>query len=470
MSDSDNTSNLEEAPRKPGLAVALIPVIALIILLGINVFKFDGYPHIPLILATAVAGFVGIRLGHSWESLEKGMIEGIHVSMKAILILMIIGILIGLWIAGGIVPALIYYGLELMSPGWFLPATCLVCAVVSVSTGSSWTTAGTVGVALIGVGNVLGVPAGMSAGAVVSGAYFGDKMSPLSDTTNLAPAVAGAELFDHIRHMLWTTVPALLISIVLYFVLGLFSVKGTADASSVQVIQAVLNEHFKISPLLLLAAVLVVLMVVFKLPAVPAMLIGSGVGGLLALGIQGVSFAGVFDIAFDGFKPDTGSGDVDALLEKGGLMGMMNTVSLILCAMSFGGVMEKSGMLKAIAESILRLAKSTGSLITATVATCFGMNVIAPDQYLSIVVPGRMYRDAYKEQGLHPVNLSRTLEDAGTLSSALVPWNTCGAFMGGALAVGAFEYLPFAFLNLLTPLIAIFYGFTGKSLMKLKGN
>ncbi len=454
--------------RHPGLLLALVPVLALVALLAINVFLFDGYPHLPLVLATAVAALVGVRLGYSWESLEEGMIEGIQVSMKAVLILMIIGVLIGLWIAGGIVPSLIYYGLKVMSPGWFLPATCLVCAVVSISTGSSWTTAGTVGVALIGIGDAMGISLSMTAGAVVSGAYFGDKLSPLSDTTNLAPAVAGSDLFDHIRHMIWTTIPALLISLVLYLLLGWMAGGQAADQGSVVMIQETLKGSFVISPLLLLPAVIVVIMVVLKLPALPAMLAGALIGALLALTVQSAPLGDVFNVAFDGFAPDTGSDQVNELLEKGGLMGMMNTVALILCAMSFGGVMEKAGMLKAIAESILSLARSTGSLITATVLTCFGMNIIAPDQYLSIVVPGRMYRDAYRKQGLDPVNLSRTLEDAGTLSSPLIPWNTCGAFMGSVLAVGSFEFLAYAFLNLLTPVIAILYGFTGWKIIKVE--
>ncbi|MDA7915915.1 Na+/H+ antiporter NhaC [Verrucomicrobia bacterium] len=452
---------------EPSLMLSMVPVVVLMVLLGGNVFLFEGTAHIPLMLATAVVCLVSWRLGYQWDVLEEGMLKSVSVSMKAILILLIIGVLIGLWIAGGIVPSLIYYGLQLMSPGWFLPGACLVCAAVSLSTGSSWTTAGTVGIALIGVGDVMGIPVEMCAGAVISGAYFGDKMSPLSDTTNLAPAVAGSELFEHIRHMVWTTVPALVISLVLYFVLGLFVVEGAADAKVVGEIQGVLSDHYVINPLLILPAVLIGVMVVKKIPAIPAMMAATLFGGVLALLIQEESLKSVFEIAFVGVEASTESGTVDSLLNRGGLVSMMETTALIICAMCFGGAMESSGMLKTIANSVLKFAHSTGSLIVATVCTCFGMNVIAADQYLAIVVPGRMYKDAYRKQGLAPVNLSRTLEDAGTLSSPLVPWTTCGAFMSSTLDVSVGAYFPFVFLAFLTPMIAIYYGFSGRTIIKL---
>ena len=478
----DNESNEPRAIRDPKLGEALIPVGVLILVLINTLFAFSfggdasdhgwkigplvisergGDAHLSLIVAAAVAAALGIRFGHSWKSLEDGIVHGIKIGLPAILVLMTIGVLIGTWIASGIVPMLILCGLKTLSPAVFLPAACLVCAIVSVSTGSSWTTAGTVGVALIAVGKALDVPLGMSAGAVISGAYFGDKMSPLSDTTNLAPAVAGAELFEHIRHMAFTTVPALFISLILYALLGAFNTSGQGDTSNVESYVAAISGSFNLNPLLLLPPLLVIAMVVYRIPALPALLGGAGLGALFAVIFQGANWGDILNAAHSGFSPDTGTKEVDELLENGGLLNMMSTVALILCALSFGGVMERTRMLAVIAESILKLAKYTGSLIASTVATCVGMNIIAPDQYLSIVVPGRMYREAYEKRGLHPKNLSRTLEDAGTLTSPLVPWNTCGAFMTGALLVNPLTYLPFAFLNLLTPIIAIVYGYMG---------
>ncbi len=448
--------------RTARLWEALLPVAALIFFLALNIKLYGGEPHIPLVVGTVVAAIVGISLGYSWKSIEEGMVQGIVISLKAVLILLIIGILIGTWIASGVVPIMIFYGLKLLTPEIFLIAACIICSIVSLATGSSWTTAGTVGVALIGVGQGLGIHPGMVAGAIISGAYFGDKMSPLSDTTNLAPAVAGSELFDHIRHMLYTTGPGLLIALVLYALLG-FKVVGKGEVSSeeITIILQTIESGFNLNPLLLLPPLLVIVMVIFRIPALPALLGGAALGGVLGMIFQGMSLGDVFSVAKDGYAATTGVSDVDRLLSRGGMVGMMNTIALILCAMSFGGVMEKTGMLMALANAILKMAKSTGSLVASTAATCVSMNIIAPDQYLSIVVPGRMYRDAFEKANLHPKNLSRCLEDAGTLTSPLVAWNTCGVYMFGALGVSPFVYLPFAFLNLITPLISILYGFTG---------
>ena len=446
---------------------ALIPVVALIGLIAINLLKFEGEAHIPLILASGVAALVGLSLGHSWKSIEKGILDGILIGMKAILILCVIGVMIGTWIAAGVVPFMIYYGLQILSPGIFLVAACLICAVVSLATGSSWTTASTVGIALMGVATGLNIPAPMAAGAVISGAYFGDKMSPLSDSTNLAPAVAGSELFEHIRHMLYTTLPALFIALILYGLLGMRGFEGSIQTSQVTEITKALKTQFDLSFLLILPPLFVIGMVFFRWQALPALLLAGLLGGVLAMGIQGESIGSVFSIAHYGYVSKTGNEAVDALLSHGGLNSMMNTISLVLCALSFGGIMERTGLLKTLAQSILSLARSTGSLVAATVCTCLGMNILAPDQYLSIIVPGRMYRDAYRARGLHPKNLSRTLEDAGTLSSPLVAWNSCGAFMAGTLAVSPIDYLPYAFLNLFAPVIGIFLAYTGWTIVRL---
>jgi Na+:H+ antiporter, NhaC family len=458
-----------KSPQPSTLFHALIPICALILFIGGNAAihgESEWAPHIPLVLAAAIAALVGIVIGVSWKDIETGIVDGISVGMRAILILCVIGIMIGTWIASGIVPVMIYYGLQFMSPSFFLVASCLICSIVSLATGSSWTTAGTVGVALIGVGKGLGVPLPMVAGAIISGAYFGDKMSPLSDSTNLAPAVAGSELFEHIRHMLYTTAPALIIALILYAILGLRGFEGESSSDSINTILTTLNDSFNLSPLLLLPPGLIVLMVIFRLHALPALLGAALIGALLAITFQKVSPMEMVDIAQGGYTATTGNEMVDELLSRGGLDSMMYTVSLVLCALTFGGIMERCGFLKAIANAILKLARSTGSLVTATVATCFGMNIVAPDQYLSIIVPGRMYRDAYKERGLHAKNLSRTLEDAGTLSSPLVAWNTCGAYMATTLTVAPLAYLPYCFLNLLTPVIAIALAYLGWTIVK----
>ncbi|KPK95641.1 sodium:proton antiporter, partial [bacterium SM23_31] len=398
------------------------------------------------ILATTVASVVAVYLGYSWKEVQDSLVKGIILALQACLILMVIGCLIGTWIQSGIVPSMIYYGLKLISPSIFLVTTCVICSVVSISTGSSWSTAGTVGVALV-------------AGAIISGAYFGDKMSPLSDTTNLAPATAGTDLFTHVRHMAYTGVPSLILALILFTIVGFKYGGGTVDASGVSRMLSTLDSNFTISPWLLFPPLLVILMVILKIPAIPALLGGTILGGIVAAIFQGNSLGEIIIVSFNGFESNTGVASVDDLLSRGGLLSMMSTIALIFCALAFGGVMEGSKMLETIASSILKLARSVGSLVTATVVTCIGMNIIAPDQFLSIVIPGRMYRNAFLKQNLHPKNLSRLLEGAGTLSSPLVPWNTCGAFMSSVLGVSAGVYFPFCFFNLINPLVCIAYGY-----------
>jgi NhaC family Na+:H+ antiporter len=478
------------APARPvPFLVALIPVAALVALLWLNVRVFGSADnHVPLVIAAMIAATLAIVvLKQPWKALERGILHAIQMAMQAILILMVVGMLIAAWIQAGIVPQLIVYGLELISPSVFLVTACLVCAVVSLATGSSWTTAGTVGVALIGVGDALGLSPGMVAGAIVSGAYFGDKMSPLSDTTNLAPAMAGSNLIEHVKHMIWTVTPALLISLVLYAVLGGRHEAGDALGRVEQVI-ATLEGRFVLSPWLLLPPALVLGLVAASFPAIPALLLGTFAAvaiGLVVQPFEGGLVAALgeyFSVLYNGFtiqlvdalpsdaiEPQRAAAEtVQGLLDgRGGMKSMLGTVALIVCALSFGGVMEASGMLQSIAAKVLGLVRGTGSLIAATVFTCFGVNVLASDQYMSIVVPGRMFRTAYLERRLHPKNLSRALEDSGTVTSALIPWNTCGAQMYAVLGVAAGLYWKFAFLNLLCPLISMIYGFTGFTIAKI---
>ncbi len=453
-------------PRPPKLWHALLPVLLMIFFLGFNIFKYNGSPHLPLVGGAVVASFMGLYLGYSWKEIEKGIVNGIFIALQACLILLVIGILIGAWIAGGIVPTMIYYGLKILSPSIFLLATTVICAMVSLATGSSWSTAGTVGVALVGVGQGLGIPLPMVAGAIISGSYFGDKMSPLSDTTNLAPAVAGAELFSHIRHMIYTTGPSLLIALTLYGLLGLRYTHGNLQHQNIDLILSTIHSHFNTSPIMLLPVALVIFMVIFRIPALPALLANAALGGVFALIFQKTDLGAVLNAAQNGYVSETGVAAVDALLSRGGMESMMSTVALIIVALSFGGVMERTGLLNVIGEAVLKRAKSTGSLVLSTVLTAIGMNIIAPDQYLSIVVPGRMYREAYKKAHLKPKNLSRALEDGGTLSSSLIPWNTGGAYMWATLGVYPFAYLPFAFINIINPIISIILGYTGWTMEK----
>jgi len=454
--------------RKPRLWEALIPIFALITILSIGIMIYDASPHIPLVLASVVAVLMAMKIGYKWSDLEEGIINTIQMSMQAIIILMIIGMVIGSWILSGTVPTMIYYGLKILSPGIFLVATCIICAIVSLATGSSWTTAGTVGIALLGVGIGLGIPKEMIAGAIISGAYFGDKMSPLSDTTNLAPAMAGATLFDHVKHMIYTTGPSLIISLIIFAVIG-FGYSGKAiNSSELQVIFDGLQKSFVINPILLLPPVVVIILVVKKFPAIPGLLIGVILGAILAMLVQKTDFGGILSALNSGYVGDSGVKMVDELLNRGGLQSMMSTVSLIICAMTFGGVMERAGFLQLIAEKLLKFAVSTGSLVLVTIVSCIACNILAGDQYLSIVIPGRMYKDEFARRGLAPKNLSRCLEDSGTLTSALVPWNTCGAFMSSTLGVATIAYLPFCFLNLINPVVSILYGYTGITMEKLE--
>ena len=467
----------EKTKRTPSLGISLVPVIVLIASLFYTIVFLEGSGHIPLIFGAMVAAVIsGRALRMSWEDIQNGLTGGIVAALPAILILIIVGLLIGVWIASGVVPVMIFYGLKILAPGYFLVATCLICSLISLATGSSWSTAATVGLAMMGVGQALGIPAGMTAGAVISGAYFGDKMSPLSDTTNLAPAVAGTQLFTHIRHMVYTTVPALIIALIIFTVIGIMRpVTGSVETPEYLMMLSTLSESFNLTPWLLIAPVAVLYLVWKRTPALPALVIGVVVGAVLLLIFQreaGEGLASILgrlvDSLYSGFVSETGVESVDGLLSRGGLTSMLDTIALIVVALAFGGIMEASGMLARMAAAILNLARSTGSLIAVTIFSCFGMNILASDQYLAIIVPGRMYRGAYIKRGLHPKNLSRALEDSATLTSPLIPWNTCGAYMSGVLGVSCFTYLPFAFLNLFSPLISMFYGFTGITIEKIE--
>ncbi|MDD4088516.1 MAG: Na+/H+ antiporter NhaC [Tissierellia bacterium] len=462
-------SKVPREKKEATLGISLIPVIVIIAVLGYAIIVLGADPHIPILIGAAVGSLLAVyKLGYTWEEVEKGIIDSIGSVMQAILILAVIGMLIGTWIGGGVVPTLIYYGLKILSPTFFLITALLLCSVVAIATGSSWTTAGTVGVALIGIAQGLGISPALAAGCIVSGAYFGDKMSPLSDTTNLAPAMAGAKLFDHIRHMFYTTGLSYGIAAIIYIILGLQYRGKAIDAVEIEGILTAIEGIYYINPLFLLVPVITIAAVAMKVPAIPGLLLGVLLGAICML-FQGSGDPGsIVDAIHYGVAASSGHEMVDELLSGGGLDSMMWTISLIMCALTFGGVLESTGMMAAIANKMLEFAKSTGSLILVTVLSCLFVNILCADQYLGIALPGKMFKDAYVKRGLAPRNLSRALEDSGTVTSALVPWNTCGATMAGFLGVATFAYAPFAFFNLLSPIVSIIYGYTGFSIMTIE--
>ncbi|CAB0149972.1 Malate-2H(+)/Na(+)-lactate antiporter [Pseudidiomarina piscicola] len=469
--------------KEPTLWQAALPLLVLICALAGSVYLFGedssyGPNQIALWCAAGVAIIIGFINNYSWEDIEEGIKEGISVALGALLIILAVGSLIGTWLLSGTVPTMIYYGLELLNPGWFYAASALICGIIALAIGSSWTTAATIGVALMGVAAGMGLSPAITAGAVVSGAYFGDKMSPLSDTTNLAPAVAGTELFAHIRYMAYTAGPAYLITLIIFFFLGL-NVEATASALQLETMQLELTNAYNIGWEMLVPLAVLLYLAATRKPALPTVFFGALLGGVWAVLFQPElitqlagddSAVGSLKVVWlaltDGVTVETGSEQLDSLLSGGGMSSMLNTVWLILSAMAFGAVVEKIGLLQRLISGVLGFAKSTGNLITATLFTCFGANVLTADQYMAIVIPGRMFREEYEKRGLDARVLSRTLEDSGTLTSALIPWNTCGAFMMGTLAISPLEYAPFAFFNWLTPLIAIFYGYTGIRILR----
>ena len=564
---------MEPTFKKPSLTQALTPIISLVILLMISVISIweddslGGANQMALLFGTAIAALIGWRLKYKWKDMLSGISDSILSALPALLILLLIGALAGTWLISGIVPSMIYYGLKILNPTIFLFAACLVSAIISLATGSSWTTIATIGVALLGIGQAMDINTGLIAGSIISGAYFGDKMSPMSDTTNLAPAVAGTDLFTHIRYMMWTTIPSIVITLLIFFVIGFFVGEGGSTEEMNGILSAI-EGSFYITPWLFLVPAAVVFMIIKKVPAIPALFAGALLGGVAALVFQpniinqnGIKNTVIIEgentteYSFEWFQEDekikgdsklknvdggtyelviskggdvaatgsfilpealdtaamdnftltfdnninklgltatlsrsnyleasyrsvinamtvetsvnTSSDQVNKLLGTSGMSGMMGTIWLIICAMSFGGILDKLGMLSKITEVIVSKAKSRGSLIATTTLTCIGFNVTASDQYLAIVVPGKMFSKTYRERGLAPQNLSRTLEDSGTVTSVLVPWNTCGAAQSHVLGVATGEYFLFCFFNIISPIMTIIYGYFGIKIARL---
>ena len=458
---------MENERRKPYLYEAILSFGFLIAIMAASISIYEADPHIPMLVGTLFAALIAVKIGYSWDEIQTSMFDGIYQALQAIIILAIIGVLIGVWLLAGVVPSMIYYGLGILKPSIFLVATVIICSITSLATGTSWGTTGTIGIALMGIAQGLGIPAPIAAGAIISGAYFGDKMSPLSDTTNLAPAVAGTDVFTHVKFMLPSTLISYGITLGIFLFIGFkFSGEGT-DFSAIETIRTGIISSFKISPLLLIPPIAVIVSIAFKVPAIPGITIGIIIGAIEAIIFQGANLGNLLTASFSGFVSETGVEMIDKLLTAGGLQAMMFSISLTIIAMMFGGIMEKTGQLEVIVGALIKRIKSVTGLITATILTCLFSNATMPEQYISIVIPGRMYASAYKERGLHPKTLSNALEASGTLTSALIPWNTCGVFMKGILGVSALQYGKWAFFNYLTPIIVILLSFTGLTVAKL---
>jgi NhaC family Na+:H+ antiporter len=484
----------ENVGRPPTLieAVIVIGIAAVLIAMAVRYWETD--VHIALVLSAAVATVMALFvLKYPWSTIEEGVLASIMMGMQAMLILFTVGILIGTWLLSGVVQTMIYYGLAILNPSIFLIATLLICSIVSLATGSSWGTSGTVGIALMGIAAGLGVPPALAAGFIISGAYFGDKMSPLSDTTNLAPAMAGTDIFQHIRSMLWTTVPSYAVVIIIAGILGLNYSSGAFDIEKVRAIQDLMKVEFSISPIGLIPPILVIALAASGKPALPSIFSGALAG--IALGIfQGAPFGAMLDVMQNGYTPvlpaelvglaenipalenlmaehglsafstdsiTNAAAVLNELLARGGLQSMTWSNSLVLCALVFGGVLDKCGFLQVMLEVLMKRVRTVGGYVTAVAVACVATNAIASDQYIAIVLPGRMFKSAFDDKGLHPRMLSRALEDTGTITSPLVPWNTCGAYQSSTLGVPTVQYMPFAFFNYINPLMAIFLTYIG---------
>lgn len=454
----------------PSLAQSFVATLLAALTISVGILAFGGVDAVPvlIVLAMVPAAVVAMLGGQRWADLEEGLVDGMQLALKALAILMVVGAAIAAWASSGTIAAMIDYGLRFISPSWFLPAAVIVSSVVSLSIGSSWATVATVGVALLGVGGALGIEPGLSAGAVISGSYFGDKMSPLSDTTNLAPGIAGAELFDHIQAMLYTTLPAYGIALLIFTAIGLSGSTDAAafDTSGVVTLQAALHAGQNLSIWLLLPPVLVIGLALLRVPALPVLFIATAVGAIEAALFQGQSAGDLLVQLYEGYASATGDAQVDKLLSRGGMASMSYTISLVLSATALGGLLETAGFIEVLLRALLARVQSTAGLIISTLVAAVGVNMLLAEQYLAIVVPGRMFRDAYAERGLQPRMLSRTIEDSATVTSPLVPWNSCGAYMSAALGVSTFTYAPYAFFNLVMPVVSGVFALLGLFILR----
>ncbi|MDR5659638.1 Na+/H+ antiporter NhaC [Serpentinicella sp. ANB-PHB4] len=449
----------------PSFWISLVPFIVMGLSLGVSVFLYDTEPHSSLILGTITVAAIGYYYNHSWDQIEKSIVSSISRAISAIIILLIIGMLIGTWIASGVVPALMYYGFYVFSETWFLPSILVLCSFISVVTGSSWTTAGTIGVAAIGIGQGLGIPAHIIAGAVVSGAFFGDKLSPLSDSTNLTPSLLKVDLYEHIKHMLYTTVPSFVIALILYAIIGIFFIEG-GNGIDVSDYQSAIAENFRLSYWLIIPPAAVVTLILFKVPAIPSLAVGVLLGSMVQIIAQGSNLGEVFETLYHGVEISTGWDEMDELLSRGGMSSMYSVVALAIVALPFGGLMNDTGMLSAIVSKMTAFLNTRGPLVLTTALTSIFINIFGANQYLAVILPGQMYEEHYKKLDLHNKNLTRALEGGGTLTAPLIPWNSSGAFMLSVLAVDPLKYAPYAFVCWLTFIVATAFAYFNVTMEK----
>lgn len=466
MNDSVN-----ENIKKPKIWQSLLVLLIMVASLAVGIIVFGSDAHVPMLIGVAAAAVMALCLGYKWIEIEKFMISGISKSIQSILILVLIGVLIGVWIVAGVVPSMIYYGLGIIKPQIFYFACLIICSVTSLATGSSWGTMGTMGVALLGIAYGLGLNPGITVGAIVSGAYFGDKLSPLSDTTNLAPSMAGTDVISHIKHMLPSTIFTYTIVAIFFLIFGLVSYNGSSlDLATVDLYRNTIADTFNINPILFFAPIAVIVAIAFKLPAIPSIFIGIVVGAIEGLIFQpGCSLGDIFICGMNGYTATTGIEGIDSLLSTGGIMNMTFALTMIVIAMMFGGIMEGTGLLGILVDQIKKFAKGPAGLVVVTEVTCITSNLIVPDQYISLIIPGRMYSEEYDKMDLAPTSLSNALEASGTVTSALVPYNTCGSYIYSTLGVSVLQYGPWAIFNWLMPIVTIIFAFLGLNIKNKEG-
>ena len=456
-----NSKKTKNKPVEPSLLISLIPLIVMGLFLGIGYGVYQLKAEVLLIGAATVTGGIAHFQGYTWKEMENGIVESVSRAMPAMLIVICVGLLIGSWIAAGTIPLLIFYGIKIITPSYFLVTACIVCSFVSIFTGTSWGTVGTLGIAFMGIAHGLGIPEGPAAGAIITGAYFGDKLSPFSDTTNLAPIAAHSNLFDHIRHMLWTTAPAWIIGLFIYFIIGLKFQAADLNQGDITLLVESLENSFNFSPFLFLPPAIILFFAIKKLPTIPGMVMASLVASVLALIYQDISLPEVIRSMTTGYVSETGNPSLDNLLTRGGMMSMMGVTLIAFCAFSFAGIMQTTGMLQVILDNLLKVIKSTGTLIMSTSLGCIIMAFITGSSFLSILVPGELFAPAYKEKDLAAKNLSRTTEDSGTVVVPLVPWSMAGVYMAGTLGVPTLVYARWTFMFYIGIALAWVYGFTG---------
>jgi NhaC family Na+:H+ antiporter len=452
--------------KKPTLLISLIPLLVMALFLGVGYGIYNIRAEVLLVATAFISGLIGMKLGFSWKEMQDGIIESVTQAMPAMLIVICVGLLIGSWISSGTIPLLITYGLKAISPAYFLSTACLVCSLVSLFTGTSWGTVGTIGIAFIGIAKGLGIPLAPAAGAIITGAYFGDKLSPFSDTTNLAPVAARSNLFDHIRHLLWTTVPAWFIGLIIYQIIGMQYAENVMPVEKMQLILSTLESNFNFNLWLLLPPVIILYFAVRKLPTIPGMLLASLTAVVLAIIFQEKPFTEVLNSMTVGYTAETGLAEVDKLLSRGGMMSMMGVTLIAFCAFAFAGIVQKTGMLEVILNHMLRFIRNTGMLIASTSFSSIIVAFITGSSFLSIIIPGELFRPAFKQRNLAAKNLSRTTEDSGTVIVPLVPWSMAGIFMAGTLDVEVIEYVPWCFMCYTSVIFAWIYGFSGFAIAK----